>query len=101
MGRPVRSGDVDWSIIFDLIASEYSYTWKQFIKLTYKQLNIYLEAIARRNHNKTAVLASMHGIKIDLYKRIKPVSKQTLENARKEAYKILKQKQKAAQNGKR
>ena len=94
MDRPVKkSPSADWSIIFDSIASEYGYTWGQFVSMTYKMLDACLEAIARRTHNQTAVLASMHGIKMDLYKRIKPISEKTLDQARAQAYKILKRKQ--------
>lgn len=93
MDRSVeRSASVDWSIIFDSIASEYGYTWEQFAGLTYKLLAACLEAIARRTHNNTAVLASIHGIKMDLYKRSKPISKKILANAEAEAYKLLKKK---------
>jgi len=81
-----------------LIASEYSYTWDQFTGLTYKILNACLEAIARRTHNKIVVQAARRGIKVDLYKRIKPISEEVLKNARSEAFKILKQKQ-AENNG--
>lgn len=62
--------------------------------MTYKLLNACLESIARRNHNQTAVLASMHGIKMDLYKQSKPVSEETLLSAREEAEKLIKQKAK-------
>lgn len=100
MDRPVcQNPTVDWSIIFDLIASEYGYTWQQFTNLTYKLLDACLEAITRRTHNKTAALAAMHGIKMDLYKRFKPVSETTLAQAKAEALKFLKQKRTA--NGKR
>jgi len=102
VGGPVSAASsVDWSIIFDLVASEYGYTFEQFIGLTYKLLDSCLEAIARRTHNKTAVTAAMHGIKMDLYKRVKAPSEKFLENARTEAYKILKEKQAAIKNGKR
>lgn len=101
MGRPVKnSAPADWSIIFDSIASEYGYTWGQFVSMTYKMLDACLEAIARRTHNQTAVLASMHGIKMELYKRIKPISEKVLDQARAQAYKILQRKQ-AVSNGKR
>ena len=96
MGGPVKQRDpVDWSIIFDSIASEYGYTWDQFIAMTYKLLNACLESIARRSHNKTAVLAAMHGIKMDLYKEHegKPLSKDDIKRAKTEVEKILKEKQ--------
>ena len=99
MGRPARRSQVDWSIIFDSIASEYGYTWDQFTGMTYKMLDVCLEAISRRTHNKNAVLAAMHGIKIDLYRRIKSPSSKDLEKGRSEAFKILQEKQAAAQNG--
>ncbi|GAG41635.1 unnamed protein product [marine sediment metagenome] len=60
-----------------------------------------MKAIARREHNKTAVLAAMHGIKLDLYQRVKPVSEKSLESAAIETEKILKQKQAEIKNGKR
>lgn len=87
------SNRVDWAIIFDLVASEYGYTWAQFTELTYKQLNVFLEAILRRTHNKTVVLAAMHGIKLDPYRRIKPPSERMLKKALDETEKILKEKQ--------
>lgn len=90
---------VDWAETFDLIASEYGYTWKQFIRLTYKQLYHCLKAIKRRIHNKTAVLAAMHGIKMEFYKEIKSPSKEILQKAQVEIDKILKEKQ--AIHGKR
>ena len=95
MGRSDESRvkSVDWSIIFDSIASEYGYTWRQFTNLTYKLLDTCLEAIARRTHNKTVVLAAMHGIKVDLYKRHKPVSEKILKTADAEIFKLLKSKQ--------
>jgi len=103
VGRPVqkRHAGVDWSVIFDSIASEYGYTWEQFINMTYKLLNCCLEAIAKRTHNNTVIQAAMHGIKMDLYKRVKPVSEKLLEQANIETYKLLQQKQVAAKNGKR
>ena len=100
MGGPAQKhASPDWSLIFDVIASEYSYTWKQFTGLTYKQLDACLEAIAARTHNKTAVLAAMHGIKMDMYRKPIPVSEKTLELASIETEKILKAKQK--KHGKR
>ncbi len=96
-----RTPPLDWSIIFDLIASEYGYTWEQFSGLTYKLLNSCLEAISRRNHNKTAVLAAMHGIKMDLYRRVKPVSDKTLQDAKEGAYNLLKERRAAIKDGKR
>jgi hypothetical protein len=102
VGKPVeRSPGLDWSIIFDLIASEYGYTWDQFISFTYKQLNACLEAIARRTHDNTVIRAAMHGIKLDMYRRVKPVSQKILKQAESEIQKLLKEKQKAAKNGKR
>lgn len=103
-GSVEKTTPTDWAIIFDLIASEYGYTWEQFIGLTYKLLDSCLEAIARRTHNKTAVLASIHGIKMDLYKRVQPVSEKVLADAKTQAYDLLKQKQQkiaARKNGKR
>jgi hypothetical protein len=100
-GSVGRTGETDWAIIFDLIAAEYGYTWNQFISFTYKQLNASLEAIARRTHNKTVVRAAMHGIKLDLYQRVKPASQKQLKQAEDEIQKLLKEKQKAAKSGKR
>ena len=102
MGGPARkAAPADWSVIFDTIASEYGYTWEQFAGMTYKLLDSCLEKIAARTHNKTAILAAMHGIKIELYQKPTPVSEKTLEYAAEETQKILKQKQIAAKNGKR
>jgi len=102
VGRSVeQNAPIDWSIIFDSIASEYGYTWQQFVNMTYKLLNHCLEAIARRTHNNTVVQAAMHGLKMDLYKRVKPVSEKILDQATSEAYKLLQQKQSAVKNGKR
>jgi len=69
--------------------------------MTYKMLDACLEAIARRTHNQTSIQAAMHGIKMDLYKRIKPVSEKTLAYARSEAFKILQRKQAAVKNGRK
>ena len=100
MGGPVESrGKIDWSVIFDLIASEYGYDWSQFVSMTYKMLDACMEAISRRTHNKTVVQAAMHGIKMDLYRRHKPVSEKDLDNARSEIEKLLKEKQ-VSPNGK-
>ena len=102
MGGSVgQNASPDWSVIFDSIASEYGYTWEQFVSMTYKLLNHCLEAIAKRNHNNYAAQAALHGLKMDLYKRVKPVSEKVLDQARSEAYKLLQQKQSAVKNGKR
>lgn|GEM_PF-5595676 len=106
MARGDLAGDkkasrIDWSIIFDLIASEYGYTWEQFTGMTYKILDACLEAIHRRTHNKTAVLAQMHGIKMELYEKrqkIAPPSEKTLKAVDKHISDILKEKQKQAKN---
>lgn len=101
MERPAKQSEaVNWSEIFDSIASEYGYTWDQFTGLTYKLLDACLESIAKRQHNKTSVYAAMHGIKMDLYRRNKPVSEKTLQQAEKRAYELLKQKREAVKNGK-
>jgi len=60
--------------------------------MTYKLLDACLDAIARRNHNKTAVEAAMHGIKMELYKIHKPLTKEEIEAARNEVAKILNKK---------
>ena len=90
---------VNWANVFDLVASEYGYTWDQFTGLTYIQLHAFLEAINRRTHNNTAVQAAMHGIKVDLYKKIDPPAAENLQQIDDEITKIFKEK--ASANGKR
>ena len=99
-GRDGKGASPDWPVIFDLIASEYGYSWRRFVGLTYKQLDAFLEAIAARSHNNMATQAAMRGIKVEPYKKVEPVSEKALEGARANAYKILEQKR-AAKNGKR
>lgn len=102
MGGPVRPVEVDWSIIFDLVAAEYGYTWEQFVGLTYKLLNACMENIARRTHNERVVIAQMHGLKMELYKKSVPIPDETLQRASQRTVEILKEKQlKLAKRGKR
>lgn len=99
-GSADSSPPADWSIIFDLFASEYGYTWEQFISMTYKQLNACLTCIYRRTHNKTAVQARIHGIDMDFWKEdIKP-KKEVFDKANDLVDKLLREKQqKTAANG--
>lgn len=95
MDGPASTRDpVNWSIIFDIIASEYGYTWVQFSGMTYKLLNECLESINRRTHNSIAVQAALRGIQMDLYQKHVPADAKTIEQSRMEAEKILKKRQK-------
>lgn len=99
MDRQSKRGGNDWGLIFDLIASEYGYTWSEFTELTYKQLNACLESIARRTHNDYAFIANIHGVEMDYYQKIEPPSKAILEKARKRTEEILRKKQQKIKNG--
>ena len=72
---------VDWSEIFDLIASEYGYTWGQFTALTYTQLEAFLGAVSRRRHSDVAINAQIHGIRMEARQKQAPVSDAVLREA--------------------
>ena len=97
MGGPDEKRDaekLDWSLIFDLIASEYSYTWEQFTGMTYKQLDACMEAINRRNHNSLVTQAALKGVKLDAYRKKKAISNADMKSAREVIRKLLAEKQK-------
>lgn len=101
MGGSVKeTASIDWSIIFDTIASEYGYTWEQFIYLTHKQLAAFLAAIDKRLYDKIRINAAIHGIKIDEKAATKQPSDTELKEAEKATNELLRQRR-AAKNGKR
>lgn len=101
-GPDQRAAEVDWSIIFDLIASEYGYTWEQFTGLTYKLLNACIKKIDKRKYDQAVFLAKIHGAQLkNEPAQLKPPSEELLKYAEAEALKTLKQKQEALRNGKR
>ena len=91
-GSATDGDRVDWSIIFDIVASEYGYCWKDFTALTYKQLDTFLEVIAQRRHNDIVVQASLHGIKLESYRKKQTISKKVLTKARKMTQQLLAEK---------
>lgn len=93
MGRPARKDSTDWPLIFDLIASEYGYTWNQFGELTYKLLHATLEAIQQRTHNNLVIQAALRGVKLNPYKKLKSISEIDLKAGDQQVSEILKRKQ--------
>lgn len=61
---------MNWIEVFDLIASEYGWTFDEFKKVTLRTLQGCLEMIDIRTHNDFVKQASLKGIKLE-FKRIK------------------------------
>lgn len=55
---------MDWYSIYDLIASRYSYTIKEFSKLTFKQINHLTKAISKSILEERKYQAAIHDKKI-------------------------------------
>lgn len=85
-----------------MVASEYGYTFAEFLNMTNRTLDIVLKRISVRNHNAHAVSAALHGHKIPLKKTFtqspEPVFSQEEENkidlARKKALERIMNRQK-------
>lgn len=83
------------------MASQYGYTIPDFMNLTLRQIHGLMTRIVVRKHNEFALIAQLHGAKIELRKiehevrQLTPKQRQTTDRAIKEAVnRIMKAKMK-------